>query len=143
MHTVIINNTSNSTFHQQYSHPCLLGCNVGGLGNPGNSTVQGTCPNKNQVCNPDGSCTGTFVSLPHTKGITDIINITLLLFIFLIIVGFYILACDAGYSRKFIKSCQYQCECATSDGSPKDLCDYCCKRENGQIGEIGILKLSL
>ena len=114
----------------------FFGCIVGGLGNNVSSTVQGTCPNKNQVCNPDGSCTGTFVSLLHTKGITDIIiiiiEITPLLFIFLIIFGYYILACDAGYSRKFIKSCQYACDCATSDGDPKDLCDYCCKRENGQ-----------
>ena len=34
-----------------------LGCNI--AFNPGNSINQGTCPNSNQVCNSDGSCSGT------------------------------------------------------------------------------------
>ena len=41
----------------------------------GNSTVQGTCPETNQVCNPDGNCTGTVYYRPHTKIFIGMITI--------------------------------------------------------------------
>ena len=34
-----------------------LGCNV--EGNAGNGTSQGTCQKENQVCEQDGTCSGT------------------------------------------------------------------------------------
>ena len=38
----------------------LSGCNKGdGVPNSGNGVAKGTCPNGDEVCNPDGHCTGT------------------------------------------------------------------------------------
>ena len=48
----------------------LLGCNV--RGDVGNGTDQGTCPNVNQVCNNDGTCSGThYYITPNTITIND------------------------------------------------------------------------
>ena len=44
----------------------LLGCNV--VGKPGNGKSQGTCPNDNQLCENDGTCSGTqYYSLFQVK----------------------------------------------------------------------------
>ena len=40
-----------------YVYMFFKGCSVDG--NPGDSTVQGTCPGTNQVCAEDGTCQGT------------------------------------------------------------------------------------
>ena len=41
----------------------FLACNVGG--SAGDGTTQGTCPNPNEVCEADGTCSGTFYFSKH------------------------------------------------------------------------------
>ena len=53
-------------------------------------------------------------------------------FIIIINVAFYILECSVGFSRSWHSGCQSHCKCNKPDGSAKDLCDYCCKVENGK-----------
>ena len=42
-----------------------LGCNVNGAA--GDSSVQGTCPSSNEVCDADGSCSGEYFIIVHIK----------------------------------------------------------------------------
>jgi len=39
--------------------------------------------------------------------------------------------CDNGWSRVFNYGCQSFCGCVNKDGTPKVICDYCCRSDKG------------